>query len=116
MKNFIDSDFEPVAAYTATTYTIQLSREAVYQLRSKDCPFIVVSVDMFGMVDIVRYTWFGEHSYTSKKHSVVREIIAWLEEWGFVQTRQIGPEDSEWFATEKLVNLPQKNYWFELSA
>lgn len=115
MNDFIDRNFEPVARYISTSYTIQLSRDAIRELRYKDCPFIIVSVDSFGMVDITKYSWFGEHSDSGKKHSIVKEIIDWLVEWELVQIRQIGPEDADWFATEKLINTPQENYWFELS-
>lgn len=109
-----DEKYRPVPAYNATVYTLQFSRDAVRELNGEDCPFIHVSVDMFGMLSIIRYSWFGEYSTKGHKWSVAREILDWMVEWDLAQMRQISPDESDWFATEKLLSTPQENYWFEL--
>lgn len=35
---------------------------------------------------------------------IEREVWSWLREWELVELKSIGPEDSEYFATERLTN------------
>lgn len=39
-----------------------------------------------------------------------RDVWDWLEAWELVELRPIGPEDSEYFATDKLLNGPKGIY------
>lgn len=59
-----------------------------------------------GYVTIQGFNWFGKVSTAVTEHrereSIYREIWEWLVEWEFVQLQPIGPEDSEYFATDKL--------------
>jgi hypothetical protein len=70
-------------------------------------PFVYVEVDEYGMVNIQshRTVWFGARPDTHNRitHSIYKEIYEWLVEWEFAEWKRIGPEDSELFATEKLV-------------
>jgi hypothetical protein len=66
------------------------------------------------LVDVKRWYWFGLHSNNTvvgtieeiHKHQKARdEVYSWLTEWEFIELRQIGPEDSEYFATDKLLEV-----------
>jgi len=83
---------------------------------------IRVSVRVYqdGLVNLDRYSWFGK---SGPKHGGYRlsdpkdkeiwdtnqEVYAWLSEWEFIELKRIGPEDSEWFATEKLIGTHNEN-------
>jgi hypothetical protein len=43
------------------------------------------------------------------KWEAMREVWSWLSEWELVELKPIGPEDSEYFATEKLLEMEVKS-------
>jgi hypothetical protein len=59
--------------------------------------------------------WFGErssHSYNSENWHLLttrKEVVEWLHEWELIETRPIGPEDAEYFATDKLMELVKRD-------
>jgi hypothetical protein len=102
---------EPVviSERSVVTYTLAFTPERRRELNSewKDPvtwnPFHVnVDVDEYGMATLGRHTrWFGK-GIRNMSHQEKREIYLWLQEWEFIELRPIGPEDSEYFATDKL--------------
>jgi hypothetical protein len=55
--------------------------------------------------------WFGvknPRSYNKENWHLLdvrKEVVDWLHEWELIETRPIGPEDSEYFATDKLMGM-----------
>lgn len=101
---------EPEVTHTTTitSYRVRVPSEA---------QSIDVMLDVYddGLVDIKWYKWFGEDSrdYDRKvatatiaernsHFEIKRQIMEYLSEWDLVELKRIGPEDSEWFATEEL--------------
>lgn len=70
-----------------------------------------LSVDQYGYCELVDWYYFGKrdphepyNSETMYLYECEREVWDWLAEWELVELRPIGPEDSEFFATDKLTN------------
>jgi len=97
----------PQAKPGAVIYTVMCDYPFSMQMQ------VQVRVYHDGLANLEYYRWFGK---TGPKHGGYRlsdpadkeiwdrnqEVLMWLSEWGFIELKRIGPEDSEWFATEKL--------------
>lgn len=67
-----------------------------------------------GYCDLWDWYWFGlrdpHRGYKlsdpedHKLWDAMQNVWTWLREWEFVELKPIGPEDSEYFATERLTN------------
>jgi hypothetical protein len=104
----------PEVFYNATVYCVRYPFHIRRTLPTKVLPFVYLEVDPYGMVDVRSYHWFGATSSEGKDWRIQKEIFSYLQEWEYIQSIRIGPEDSEWFATDKLLSLPQENYWHEI--
>ena len=102
---------KPVAQFYSTMYRVSIPRPAEYP--TGEIPFVHVEVDYLGMVTIDRDRtfWSGTRLRTldivndnRSVNSLLQEIYDWLVEWELAEWRAIGPEDSELFATEKLMS------------
>jgi hypothetical protein len=100
----------PLVRLASTTYRVSIPRPA--EVRTQDIPFVYVEVDYLDMISIDRrYTnWDGLRGMdliedNRSVNSLLVEIYAWLVEWELAEWRRIGPEDSELFATSKLIEV-----------
>lgn len=99
---------EPVAKYHSITYLVKIPDKSASVDKA---PVVYVEVDEYGLVNVGGNSiWQGtgvgaQTSYYDPRsyHSRVMEIYDWLVEWELCEWKRIGPEDSELFATEKLV-------------
>lgn len=59
-------------------------------------------------INNLNWSWFGARNpltYNSKNWHLLdieKEVFNWLHEWELIELRPISPEDSEYFATDKL--------------
>jgi hypothetical protein len=99
-----DKKHEPVSKQAHVTYRVGLSPVALRSLKTSAYqPFILyVDVDNYDMVSLGDTThWFGTR-YAELSSDEIQEIHEYLVEWELAEWKQIGPEDSELFATKKL--------------
>jgi hypothetical protein len=98
---------EPEAHFVYTTYIVRLSRNA--NRKSDEMAFVYVEVDQYGLLNLNEYRtiWFDDkltHVDAGRSvHELRKQIYDWLVEWEFAEWKRIGPEDSELFATAKLI-------------
>ncbi len=68
---------------------------------------VTLLIDEHNYIEITNWIWgsvrFLEGTALEVSHDIRKEIWDWLEEWELVVLRPIGPEDSEYFATDKLI-------------
>jgi hypothetical protein len=60
------------------------------------------------MINCRYWQWFGLHSShkaAGNYQEALNEVWEWLVEWELIELRSIGPEDSEYFATDKLMEV-----------
>lgn len=65
------------------------------------------------LVHLAHWHWFGVASpkpaiYNSENWHLLdvrKEVYEWLVEWDLIRLQAIGPEDAEYFATDKLLEL-----------
>lgn len=69
-----------------------------------------LKVDQYGYCELLDWYNFGKrdphepyNSETMHLRDAEIDVWEWLAEWELVELRPIGPEDSEYFATEKLI-------------
>lgn len=102
---------EPVVKPAYMTYRIQLPKEVSTHFKTVTyTPYIIyLDVDRLGCASLNERTyWFGNHAgHMSHLHK--QEIYDFLIEWELIEWRRIGPEDSELFATEKLLKEGVEN-------
>jgi hypothetical protein len=91
----------PIVNEVATVYSLRIPRDLTR--RTSDSANVYVEVDQYGMMNIHTGTYWFRRDW-KQDYSIQREIMDWLVEWEYAEWRQIGPEDSELFATEKLTN------------
>lgn len=105
---------KPVVHFYSTTYRVSISRPA--EVLTRDIPFVYVEVDYLDMISIdrSRTNWSGQRlgnldivTDNRSVNSLMQEIYEWLVEWELAEWKAIGPEDSELFATEKLLSCPK---------
>lgn len=91
---------EPTFTFSHTTYRITIPNQM--EKPSKLIPYVYVEVDQYNMitVDRARTTWI--RGFSPSENKTLMEIYEWLIEWELAEWRDIGPEDRELFATEKL--------------
>jgi hypothetical protein len=100
-----DAEAEPVPHKVWTTYHFTLPtgvRRKLAEGGVKTYPWVYINVDDFGVVqiDTERSHWFTSEE-PLKKSQLRALIYEWLAEWELIQRQPIGPEDYEWFITEK---------------
>jgi len=96
--------FEPKVKLTARKVFVK----AEIAKGKMDVTLLVYEED--GLVNIEMFRWFndtrGLHTpYSTEIWNIEREIYEWLSEWELVKLVAIGPEDSEYFATDKLADM-----------
>lgn len=100
----------PLIQFYSSIYRVTIPRPAEFP--TGEIPFVYVEVDNFGMISVdQRQTyWSGTRLRTldivddnRAVNSLLVEIHNWLVEWELAEWKAIGPEDSELFATEKLL-------------
>ena len=90
---------EPRVAFQYTVYGVRIPWRQETRDVHVNVALIVYDQDNLVNIDFHRTTWFGLPSADVKNHT--QEIWDWLSEWELVELKQIGPEDSEYFATDK---------------
>ena len=108
MIDLWDDNNEPIVRFNQAVYYVGLPSEVQMTMPTNEIPYVYVGVDKYGLVELVNFNWFGQYSRnvdSTKQGGIRREIYQWLEEWEIIESRRIGPEDSEWFATKKLLDL-----------
>lgn len=110
----IYADFiKPVAKPTCVIYIVMCDYPYSMQMQ------VQVRVYHDGLANLEYYRWFGKtgpkrggYRLSDPKDLEIwetdKEVWEWLSEWGFVELHRIGPEDSEYFATEKLTRESRK--------
>lgn len=89
---------EPETHYWSKVYLVRIPRAS--ERTSSEQFFVYVEVDQYDIISIGGdSSWFGNKVDRDNIH---KEIYDWLVEWELAEWKQIGPEDSEIFATEKL--------------
>lgn len=99
MTDIYADEYEPIVNQHSRIYRIVIPKWD--ERRSIDNGFVYVEVDNYGIISIQEKctTWFGEDI---SQPSVRRDITSWLVEWELAEWKQIGSEDSELFATDRL--------------
>jgi len=101
--DFINPESKP----GAVIYTVMCDYPYSMQMQ------VQVRVYHDGLANLEYYRWFGKtgpkrggYRLSDPKDLEIwerdKEVYEWLSEWGFIESRRIGREDSEWFATKKL--------------
>lgn len=89
----------PTAKKTAEVFHVKCSkslpRELFYAF------FIEVETD--GLAYIQPHSAWKLRSFKNLDHDERMEVYEFLTEWEFLEWKRVGPEDSELFATEKLI-------------
>jgi hypothetical protein len=99
-----NSENEPESRQLWVTYVITVSDERRMKFpMASFCPYrIYIEVGSYNTCALQAGTsWFGKN-FDEMGHEEKKEIWELLSEWNLVELRQIGPEDSEYFATDKL--------------
>jgi len=93
---------EPVFVYTV--YQIRPNDRVLMENPTSFMPFsLYVGVREDGLIEMQNSTyWFGK-KWPDMSWDEKREVYDFLTEWEYAEWKQIGPEDSELFAMEKLV-------------
>jgi hypothetical protein len=108
-----DKENSPAKKFHYTVYTIQLNPKAQRGLRTTmHNPFhLYVGVHHDGLVSVLDHPfWFGV-KFKDMNHEQRRDVYEYLTEWEFAEWVQIGPEDSELFATDKLTAKEDTPTW-----
>src|SRR5215831_11092115 len=98
---------EPAVKHHAVVYHVQIPGHP----REVNCRILVYRD---GLIELDYFWWFGvkgpkegggyrlSNPEDKKIWDTRIEVLEWLHEWELIVLRRIGPEDSEWFATDKL--------------
>jgi hypothetical protein len=90
----------PTSNLFYTTYRVRIDK--MFSPVSHNPFSILVNVFSDGLANLDDNTsWFGK-KVSDMTWKEQREIYDYLQEWDYVTLERIGPEDSEWFATERL--------------
>lgn len=102
-----NDDVKPGTRQHAVIYSIMFPHHKAPQ--SNFSPYhIYVEVDEFDLTHISDYTyWYGKRA-ADMSWQERKEVLDFLCEWELIELRQIGPEDSEYFATDLLLNGGKK--------
>jgi hypothetical protein len=103
-EDLYDDENEPVVDETARVYHLALDR---HRTGFRNWITVLISVDNYEMIHIDQGHWFGE-KIDITNHTQMLEIYEWLVEWDYAEWKKIGPEDSELFATERLLAVKPK--------
>jgi hypothetical protein len=101
----LDNENKPIVKHSHITFCVILPREAAIKLPgSVYNPYtIYLDVDDLGGVSLGSRTyWYGKRVEDMEWEEQM-EVFDFLAEWELIKSVQVGPEDSEWFATDKLV-------------
>lgn len=94
---------EPVITSIATEYIVTLPRGRHRKISEDVAIYVQVETGPTPSLLSIQFdkgNWMGR----PPRWDDYKEIRDWLIEWELAESRQIGPEDSELFATEKMVN------------
>ena len=91
---------EPRVAFQYTVYGVRVPWRQDTRDITVNVSLIVYDQDNLVSIDFNRTTWdLGDLTEDVKQHA--QAIWDWLSEWELVELKRIGPEDSEYFATDK---------------
>jgi len=100
------AESEPVPRKVWTTYHFtlpsEIRRKLAEQGKVTTYPWVYIEVDDFGniSIDANRSHWFD--TVGDDTPSTLRKLVYdWLNEWEYITLQPIGPEDHEWFITDK---------------
>jgi hypothetical protein len=107
-------DKEPRLAGISKTYHVLYPDKAPTRFASP--VWADIEVDEHGYCELRDWKYFeqrpkrtGGYNLTdaedSDKWEAMRQVWSWLAEWDLVELKPIGPEDSEYFATDKLLEM-----------
>lgn len=100
----------PIVSPVARLYSLRIPGEM--NRRTSIGANVYVEVDGVGVITLNSATyWFGVEVYphTRDNHETIMGIYDWLVEWEYAKWEDIGPEDRELFATEKLTNATKSH-------
>lgn len=100
-------EHEPLVREVWTTYNVTIPAEFRRKFGLGNYPWVNLNVYSDGLVSINdNSTWFQEPG--SKNTTAMRaEMWEWLLEWELVQVCMTGPEDWEYFVTDKFLERSQ---------
>lgn len=108
-----DDEMEPKHGHWAELYYVRLPDKSSTWARVRLAAQAWIAVHYDGYCELHRWHWFGKsnkqgglnlsNQEDAEIYEAEQEVWNWLQEWGLVELKPIGPEDSEYFATEKLV-------------
>lgn len=94
---------EPYVKQTSVVYIVRNPRPA--EIKWDDGYTLYVECDITdGLVNIQAHSHFLGKSFKNMEHSEKMEVYSFLTEWELCEWQKIGPEDSELFATQKLLD------------
>lgn len=97
----------PYVKQTSVVYIVRSPRPA--EMKSEDVIRLYVEVDISdGLATLQPYSSFQGKNYKDMDHSERREVYDYLIEWELLEWRKIGPEDSELFATNNLLEQGER--------
>lgn len=101
--NLYEDEYNPTATENYRVYVLELPSSVIpAKHRPRDPIRVYASVDNYDEVNIEDQTyWFGKKA-SNMTWEEKQEIWEWLGEWDYAERKKIGPEDYEWFATQKL--------------
>lgn len=103
---------EPTVRRLYATYRLTVPSEVASGHRTEDIPFVyldVYSEDGLATLNLHYTLWFNKKP--SRGVDIVQdEIWEWLQEWELVESKRIGPEDSEFFVTDKFWEKSGKEF------
>jgi len=87
------------------SYSIGVIRQYRVEIPNQHYNFYaVLSVREDNYAEIDGFKFDGVTGPVTESFAQTQEVWSWLQEWDYVVLKPIGPEDSEYFATDKLTN------------
>ena len=114
-----DDKFQPKTRLFYKTYKIQPTVPSYEKVTEEQFKlYIEVNVYHDGLAELGDFWWFGVRAKRNggyrlsdpedrKVWDTQKEIWGYLSEWELVTLKRIGPEDSEYFACDKLTRYPE---------
>lgn len=96
MSDLYADENEPVSEFYATVYRVKFPRPGEFNY------WIYIEVDQYGMLILQDHTFFCGKTFRNMSRNERSEVYEFLVEWELAEWKQIGPEDRELFATERL--------------
>jgi hypothetical protein len=102
--NVFADEYEPISKQAYVTYVVKVPIQKIGKAAFQPIVLYVIVRDD-GLIEIDgKSYWFGKHSI-DMTYDEKQEIYEYLTEWEYCEWKAIGPEDSELFATDKLLEV-----------